>query len=125
MATGFAYDDFDEDSEDFEEEPLVRPFMVTGGRTDADLPIEAMVVDAAGGSATLPGTEEYRRIYRLCSEPQAIAELSARASLPLGVTRVLVADLVESGALAIAEVGLVGVDELDFIDRIIMAVERL
>ena len=109
----------------FEDEPMIRPFMVTGGRTDANLPVEAMVVDAAAGRAELPGMEEYRRIYRLCAEPQAIAELSAKAKLPLGVVRVLVSDLVDTNALAVAASISGADDELDFIDRIIMAVERL
>ncbi|MGD9750811.1 MAG: DUF742 domain-containing protein [Acidimicrobiia bacterium] len=118
-------DEFDRYQDEFDDEPMIRPFMVTGGRTDAALPVEAMVVDAAAGRAELPGMEEYRRIYRLCAEPQAIAELSAKAKLPLGVVRVLVSDLVESQALNLAASISGSDDELDFIDRIIMAVEAM
>ncbi len=119
-------DEFDDEFDDeFEDEPMVRPFMVTGGRTESNLPVEAMVVDAADGRAALPSTVEYHRIYRLCAEPHAIAELSAKAKLPLGVVRVLVSDLIESGALSQAQSVVGSVDELDFIDRIIMAVEQL
>ncbi|MEZ5236112.1 MAG: DUF742 domain-containing protein [Acidimicrobiales bacterium] len=118
-------DEFDRYEDEFDDEPMIRPFMVTGGRTDAALPVEAMVVDAAAGRAELPGMEEYRRIYRLCAEPQAIAELSAKAKLPLGVVRVLVSDLVESQALNLAASISGSDDELDFIDRIIMAVEAM
>ncbi len=118
-------DEFDRYEDEFDDEPMIRPFMVTGGRTDATLPVEAMVVDAAAGRAVLPGMEEYRRIYRLCAEPQAIAELSAKAKLPLGVVRVLVGDLVAADALSLAHAITGADDELDFIDRIIMAVEAL
>ncbi len=117
-------DEFEFENE-FENEPLVRPFMVTGGRTHTSLPIEAMVVDTQGRGAVLPPGDEYRVLYRLCAEPQAVAELSARAAMPLGVVRVLVGDLVATGALVMAEPGLGGDDELDFIDSIILAIEHM
>lgn len=40
-------------------------------------------------------------IVALCQESPSVAEISARLSMPLGVARVLVADLVESGHLQI------------------------
>lgn len=78
----------------FEEAPTVRPYTVTGGRTRAGedlLPIEALVRSASSG---LRLSGEKRRILELTdTQYLSIAELSAHLSLPVGVIRVLVADL--------------------------------
>ncbi|MFN0029823.1 MAG: DUF742 domain-containing protein [Acidimicrobiales bacterium] len=111
--------------DEFEDKPLVRPFMVTGGRTETNLALEAMVVDVQQGKASIPQGTEYQLLYELCANPQAVAELSARASMPLGVVRILLSDLISGGALVLAEAGTPGMDDLDFIDRIIGAIERL
>lgn len=78
----------------------VRPFLVTSGRTagEAELPLEAqVVVTPEGRGARQWLTFEYRDIVSLCDEPLAVAEIAARLSLHLGVTRVLVGDLQEHG----------------------------
>jgi hypothetical protein len=85
-----------------DEARLVRPYVLTGGRTEpaaADLRLETMIV-AIGKppSEDLPSAEG-RTILALCSEPTSLAEIAARARLPIGVTRVLVADLAEAGLL--------------------------
>jgi hypothetical protein len=78
----------------------VRPFLVTSGRTtsEANIPMEAQVVlTPEGRGAQQWLTFEYRDIVGLCDEPLAVAEIAARLSLHLGVTRVLVGDLQEHG----------------------------
>jgi hypothetical protein len=78
----------------------VRPFLVTSGRTEsqANIPMEAQVVlTPEGRGAQQWLTFEYRDIVGLCNEPLAVAEIAARLSLHLGVTRVLVGDLQEHG----------------------------
>ncbi|WP_078629499.1 DUF742 domain-containing protein [Streptomyces sp. 142MFCol3.1] len=42
-----------------------------------------------------------RRICRLCATGQSVAEISAHLHLPLGVTRILVADLAEAGLVSV------------------------
>jgi Protein of unknown function (DUF742) len=81
---------------------IVRPYLFTRGRTlparAAPLPVEAMVSATALARATartLPG--ELRRIIELCGTPQSVAEIAARTRTPLGVVRVLVADLYTAG----------------------------
>lgn len=90
---------------------LVRPYAVTGGRTrpKVDIAIEALVETTARGRATggrdgwLPGREQ-QHIVTLCDgRLQSLAEISARMRLPLGVARVLVADMAAEGLLAIYE----------------------
>ncbi|MGV0593054.1 DUF742 domain-containing protein [Mycolicibacterium porcinum] len=81
-----------------------RPYTLTGGRTRArvEVPIEAPVeallppgdLDCAPGD--IPAV-----IVRLCDSKPSIAEISAYAGLPIGVTRVLVSDLVDSGHLRV------------------------
>lgn len=76
---------------------VVRPYAVTGGRTQpdrTDLELEALV--ATTPDAPLGGTLTYerRRIALLCREMHSIVEISARLEIPLGVVRVLVADMV-------------------------------
>ncbi|MCX4746619.1 DUF742 domain-containing protein [Kitasatospora sp. NBC_01287] len=84
--------------------PLIRPFAMTGGRTRPryELALEALVsasVDQARLATLLP---EHQRICTLCAtEVKSVAEVSALLSLPLGVARILVADLAEAGLVAI------------------------
>jgi hypothetical protein len=81
-----------------------RPYTLTGGRTRAriELPIEAAVeaVVASGATDWAPG-DVRALMLRLCDTRQSIAEISSYAGLPIGVTRVLVGDLVESGHLRV------------------------
>ena len=82
---------------------LVRPYAVTRGRTEPirDIPIEAvlLVSPAAVQEARFAGHDKHR-IAVLC-EPKALslAEIAALSRLPLGVARVLVADMVADGLL--------------------------
>jgi len=77
---------------------LVRPYMLTRGRTNSSLgvfelhaPVLALISpDQLGRNAT----PEDRRIVELCQTPMSVAELSARLGAPVGVARVLVGDLV-------------------------------
>ena len=51
------------------------------------------------GNATGTLDDVRSTIVALCGGRQSIAELSSHVNMPIGVTRVLVADLVESGHL--------------------------
>jgi Protein of unknown function (DUF742) len=87
-------------------ERLVRPYVVTRGRTHAAgqaLPMETVVV-AVGSLARLPPSapSEAASILTLCRDPMSIAELAARARVPVGVARVLVGDL---AALGLVDLG--------------------
>lgn len=80
----------------------VRSYVLTGGRTrsGADLPLETMVrVTTLGTSASPRLALERKKIVILAADPLSIAEVSAHLSLPLGVARVLVGDMVEEGLL--------------------------
>ena len=84
-------------------QPLVRPYAMTGGRTRPryQLAIEALVSTTADPSQAAGLLPEHRRIVQLCREVKSVAEISALLTIPLGVARILVADLAEAGMVAI------------------------
>jgi predicted Rossmann fold nucleotide-binding protein DprA/Smf involved in DNA uptake len=81
---------------------------VTGGRTEpADgevLDLIAVVV-ATGLPSASPEAErrspEHRRILDLCGQQVTVADLAADTALPVGVVRVLIADLTLQGAVTV------------------------
>lgn len=88
--------------------PVVRPYAVTGGRTEpADgevLDLITIVVAAAhggGDSDPIEFSPEHRRIVGLCRRPATVADIASDTALPLGVVRVLLADLIQSGRVKV------------------------
>jgi hypothetical protein len=90
---------------------LVRPYAVTRGRTRPrlDIALEALVETtvrgrtAAGGGVGGQG-REHQYIAALCDgRVQSLAEIAARMQLPLGVARVLIADMATDGLVAVHE----------------------
>jgi hypothetical protein len=83
----------------------VRPYAVTGGRTrpaDTNLSIEALVTITPAGAAATPALVlEQRSIALRCHEPLSVAELSAHLGVPLGVARILIADMIDDGLVTI------------------------
>ena len=84
---------------------VVRPYVLTGGRTRATGP--ALALDATVCATTsaptrpLPSAPEATRIVELCVAPISVAELAGRMTLPVGVVRVLVGDLGTLGAVTV------------------------
>jgi Protein of unknown function (DUF742) len=80
----------------------VRPYVMTGGRTQTrggpDLSLESLVVATPEGRYA-HASFEAAQVLRLCEQSQSVAEVSAHLRLPLGVARVLVADLIAAGLL--------------------------
>jgi len=82
-----------------EDSSFVRPYMITGGRTvgDAgDIPLETLVVAKRPSDGLGP---DHAAVVKVCSggEPQSIIEIAVNINQPIGVARVLVADLTASG----------------------------
>jgi Protein of unknown function (DUF742) len=80
---------------------LVRPFVMTGGRTRASdsLRVETMVQTATGDTCT--AAFEAGGILELCRTAHSVAEVAAKLHIPLGVVRVLVGDLVAEDRLIV------------------------
>ena len=79
----------------------VRPFMLTGGRTRPvrdGLRVDTLV-RALPAALSAPLRFEARRIVELCQRPMSLADVAVGLGVPLGVSRVLVADLLVEGYL--------------------------
>jgi Protein of unknown function (DUF742) len=88
--------------------PVVRPYAVTGGRTQpADgevLDLLTLVVATGHPAATDDPARlspEHRRILGLCEQQVTVVDLAADTALPVGVVRVLLADLILQGAITV------------------------
>ena len=92
---------------DAEAGPLVRPYAVTGGRTEpgpigvrfdliALVTIEDDAPEDSGAEDSLLGPEHCALLALCRQETQSVAELAADADLPVGVVRVLLGDLLEA-----------------------------
>ncbi|TCB98572.1 DUF742 domain-containing protein [Micromonospora zingiberis] len=103
------------------DESAVRPFLLTGGRTrpvQDGLRVETLL-SAQPAALSAPLRFEARRIVELCQRPTTVADLAVALRVPLGVTRVLVADLLIDGYLHRAEQGELSVAMIERIrDRV-------
>jgi hypothetical protein len=89
--------------------PVVRPYAVTGGRTEpADgevLDLIAVVVatsrSTGAGGDPARRTPEHRKIISLARQPSTVADIASGTGLPVGVVRVLLADLIMLGAVKV------------------------
>jgi hypothetical protein len=82
----------------------VRPYVVTGGRVTAPdhLRMETLLeLVGTGGADAHLSTEKRAILDQVGTAYLTIAEVSAHLGIPFGVTRVLVADLADSGLLVI------------------------
>lgn len=89
---------------DDHEPSLVRPYALTEGRTlpSIDLPLEAIIATIEDAVANNLAPQDIRAsIVSLCEQRISIAEIAAYLGVPVGVVRVLVADLVVAGSLEI------------------------
>ncbi len=118
----------DNDDNVIEEDDFIRPFLVTAGRTTTSvdgLKLETLVQS----SMTTLGKQlrfEAARVHDLCQAPISIAEISAHLSIPSGVVKVVVGDLIESGHLrAHRTIEGSSSDDVQLISRLIAGVRRL
>ena len=89
--------------------PVVRPYAVTGGRTEPadgevlDLIAVVVATSKAGGSGSEASrrTPEHRKIVELAQQPTTLADIASGTRLPVGVVRVLLADLIMLGAIKV------------------------
>jgi hypothetical protein len=81
------------------EPSLVRPYSLTSGRTrpTIDLALEALIQSLVDVDEPVELNNIEATIVEMSRESPSVAEIAARTGVPIGVARVLVADLVESG----------------------------
>jgi Protein of unknown function (DUF742) len=87
-----------------EDEQPLRPYAITGGRTRPRYTMRLVSLLVAGH--TLPQevlAPEAEAAFVLCrSEQRSVAEIAARLRQPVQVTKIILSDLIDSGALVMA-----------------------
>ncbi|MCO5993410.1 DUF742 domain-containing protein [Actinoallomurus rhizosphaericola] len=108
---------------------LVRPYAVTGGRTKPryDLPIEALISAAPYPRRDITTlTPEFKAILDLCRNWRSVAEVSALLRLPLGVARVLIADMTHEGLVRVHQSPFTeGQPDLQLLERVLVGLRKL
>ncbi|MFN8078914.1 MAG: DUF742 domain-containing protein [Kineosporiaceae bacterium] len=111
---------------------LVRPYARTGGRTRPvrDLDMEALVRTTLAGkeASTSPWLNpEHTSIIEMSSGTVSVAEIAARLSVPLGVARVIIADMMDLGLVEVMKTSAAEGDERDpdFLRRVLSGLQRL
>jgi hypothetical protein len=81
---------------------VVRHFTLTAGRahTEVEIPFEATIRRLSLVDGTPAPGGVHARVLEVC-DTKSLAEVSAALSMPIGVTRVLVGDLVQQGHLRV------------------------
>jgi hypothetical protein len=108
---------------------LVRPYAVTGGRTKPryQLQIEAMVAashyEARDLSVLSP---ECQAILGFCRDWRSVAEVSAVLRMPLGVARVLIADMAMEGLVRVHQIDHAqGRPDINLLERVLSGLRKL
>ncbi|WP_236241353.1 DUF742 domain-containing protein [Streptomyces sp. CC228A] len=79
---------------------LVRPYTVSAGRTRPSTALDLLsLVRATGRLPASPLGPEHTAALGLCGGPTSVAEIAAHLRLPAVITKVLLSDLVDCGAL--------------------------
>ena len=110
---------------------LVRPYALVRGRTrtntSAAIPVESIVVTEGGADGAELLLERFA-IVQLCRRPHSVAEVSAHLRLPVGVVRVLVADLAAEGHVHVnlpLDPRADGVVDRSLLERVLAGLEAL
>ncbi|MFC4013075.1 DUF742 domain-containing protein [Nonomuraea purpurea] len=107
----------------------VRPYAVTGGRTAprVKLAMEALVSSATAENREISHiTPEYQAISQLCRQVRSVAEVSALLRIPLGVVRVLIADMAAEGLVRVHQPQLdAGRPDVNLLERVLSGLRRL
>jgi Protein of unknown function (DUF742) len=94
-----------EPEQDGRDDSFLRPFILTQGRTRPlhdGLRIETLIM-ASPAALSAPTQHERRRIVEICQQPLSLAEVAVALAVPLGVARVLIADLVADNLVTLRE----------------------
>jgi hypothetical protein len=109
--------------------PVVRPYAVTAGRTrptgeTIDL-VSSVSAVAAASHDGITLEPEHRRLLRLCRSRAAVADLASTLDLPLGVVRVLIADLRDHGLVTVDQPVRPGLADVRILKEVADALRKL
>jgi len=108
--------------------PFVRPYAVTGGRTEsyARLAIEALVSTTGRGREVMHTlVPEYEAVCRLCADLKSVAEIAAMLGVPLGVAEVIVGDLAEYGLVVVEPTDGDAGPDIQLLERVLSGLQNL
>lgn len=80
----------------------VRPYAMTNGRTQPSTPLDLMSLVRATGRGMVGKSRlgvEHSKALELCETPTSVAEIAALLHRPVTVTKVVLSDLIELGAV--------------------------
>jgi Protein of unknown function (DUF742) len=80
--------------------PLIRPYTVNSGRTRPTIELDLLSLVIATDVTPNGMDPEHLKVLGLCRSPISVAEVAAHMRLPVVVTKVLLADLVDCEAMA-------------------------
>ena len=110
--------------------PVVRPYALTGGRTRPRgesfdlLAMVAAAVDTRSVDRMLL-EPEHAQVLRQCRRPVPVADLASDLDLPLGVVRILLADMRERGLITIGKPARTGLADPRILKDVADALRRL
>lgn len=117
------------------DERVVRPYALTAGRTrptGESIDIVALVSVVRSFSAAEAGNgevsdlgPEHLRLLRFCRSRPSVADLAAELDLPLGVVRILLADLRERGLVRIYPPVTAGLADVSMLKEVADALRRI
>ncbi len=119
-------DDWDDGIILEEEQPRLRPFVITKGKTAAQATVRVETLVEAAVTQTTARFEKKKLLAMTSSKPISVAELSSHLSLPIGTTMTLISEMIDDGLLsAHATVENAASANLDIMSRIINRVREL
>jgi hypothetical protein len=109
---------------------VVRPYTWTRGRTRPvqDLAVETLVSTSdEGRDVTAICSAEHAAIAELCADVRSVAEVAALLGLPLGVARVLLADMIDTGLVLVHRntSGLDSAPNISLMERVLAGLQRM
>ncbi|MDQ3762894.1 MAG: DUF742 domain-containing protein [Actinomycetota bacterium] len=109
---------------------IVRPYSWTRGRTQPvqDLAVETLVSTSdKGRDLTTICSAEHAAITELCTDVRSVAEVAALLRLPLGVARVLLSDMIDTGLVHVHRnpLGLGSAPDFSLMERVLAGLYRL
>jgi uncharacterized protein DUF742 len=79
---------------------LVRPYTVSNGRTSPSIGLDLTSMMKSTGGVPPSGLEpDHAQALALCRQPASVADIAQRLRLPAAVTKILLADLLDWGAV--------------------------
>lgn len=93
---------------------LIRPYTVSNGRTRPTTEFDLLTMVRATGSRPKSYLgPDHAQVLGLCGGPMSVAEIAAHVRLPAVVTKVLLSDLVDCGAVTARAPAPLGADPTD------------